>query len=501
MPIVDDIAGLRRILTQHRTIAVVGLSAQWHRPSYFAAKYMQDHGYRIIPVNPNYDEVLGEKSYPALTEVTEPVGIVDCFRKASEMAPIARDAVAIGAKVLWMQLGIRNDEAARIATDAGLDVVMNRCVKIEYARIMGGLNWAGVNTGVVSARPRRLTQHRQTASTVSIRCAFTPGTSRTPRPGSSCAAHLSDDVFRVRQRRSRREPLQPADVRQRLFAHFEPDRRRRSRNALRPRGRRAALAAATGMAAQMVALLTLAQNGDHIVAARTLYGGTYSQLAVTFAQFGIDATFVDPDEPDAFRRALRPETKAIYAETIGNPQLNVLDIDAVASVARDAGVPLVIDNTLASPFLCRPIEHGADIVIHSATKYLGGHGTTMGGVIVESGKFDWGNGRFPQMTMPSRGYHGVIFHETFGDFGFTMKARMETMRTLGPTLAPFSAFMLLQGIETLHLRMPRHCESALAVARHLSAHPRVEWVGYPSLAGNLAKPWPGAIFRAARAAS
>ena len=152
MPIVDDIAGLRRILTQHRTIAVVGLSAQWHRPSYFAAKYMQDHGYRIIPVNPNYDEVLGEKSYPALTEVTEPVGIVDCFRKASEMVPIARDAVAIGAKVLWMQLGIRNDEAARIATDAGLDVVMNRCVKIEYARIMGGLNWAGVNTGVVSAR-------------------------------------------------------------------------------------------------------------------------------------------------------------------------------------------------------------------------------------------------------------------------------------------------------------------------------------------------------------
>jgi predicted CoA-binding protein len=155
MPIVDDIAGLRRILTQHRTIAVVGLSAQWHRPSYFAAKYMQDHGYRIIPVNPNYDEVLGEKSYPALTALTplaEPVGIVDCFRKASEMVPIARDAVAIGAKVLWMQLGIHNDEAARIATDGGLDVVMNRCVKIEYARIMGGLNWAGVNTGVVSAR-------------------------------------------------------------------------------------------------------------------------------------------------------------------------------------------------------------------------------------------------------------------------------------------------------------------------------------------------------------
>jgi predicted CoA-binding protein len=152
MPIVDDIVGLRRILTQRRTIAVVGLSAQWHRPSYFAAKYMQDHGYRIIPVNPNYSEVLGQRCYPGITDIAEPVGIVDCFRKASEMVPIARDAVAIGARVLWMQLGIRNDEAAGIAVDAGLDVVMDHCVKIEYARIMGGLNWAGVNTGIISAR-------------------------------------------------------------------------------------------------------------------------------------------------------------------------------------------------------------------------------------------------------------------------------------------------------------------------------------------------------------
>ena len=152
MPIVDDIVGLRRILTQRRTIAVVGLSAQWHRPSYFAAKYMQDHGYRIIPVNPNYSEVLGQRCYPGITDIAEQVGIVDCFRKASEMVPIARDAVAIGAKVLWMQLGIRDDEAARIAVDAGLDVVVDHCVKIEYARIMGGLNWAGVNTGIVSSR-------------------------------------------------------------------------------------------------------------------------------------------------------------------------------------------------------------------------------------------------------------------------------------------------------------------------------------------------------------
>src|SRR5450432_1542725 len=249
-------------------------------------------------------------------------------------------------------------------------------------------------------------------------------------------------------------------------------------------GGRAALAAATGMAAQMLALLTLCKNGDHIVASRTLYGGTFSQLAVTFAQFGIETTFVDSDDPENFRPAVQGNTKAIYVETIGNPQLNVSDLAAIAQIAHAAGIPLVVDNTLASPYLCRPLEHGADIVIHSATKYLGGHGTTMGGVIVESGKFDWGNGKFPQMTTPSRGYHGVIFHESFGDFGFTMKARMETMRTLGPTLAPMSAFLLLQGIETLHLRMPRHCESALKAAHHLAAHPAVEWVNYPLLPGN-----------------
>ncbi|MCC6867642.1 MAG: O-acetylhomoserine aminocarboxypropyltransferase/cysteine synthase [Burkholderiales bacterium] len=249
-------------------------------------------------------------------------------------------------------------------------------------------------------------------------------------------------------------------------------------------GGRAALATATGMAAQMVALLTLCQKGDHIVAARTLYGGTYTQLAVTFAQFGIDATFVDSDDPPQFADAIRDTTKAVYVETLGNPQLNVVDLEAIGAIARAAGVPLVVDNTLASPYLCRPFEHGADIVIHSLTKYLGGHGTTMGGIVVESGKFPWNNGRFPQMTEPSRGYHGVIFHETFGDFGFTMKARMEVMRTLGPTLSPHSAFLLLQGIETLHLRMPRHSESALAVARHLAAHPLVEWVQYPGLPGN-----------------
>ena len=245
---------------------------------------------------------------------------------------------------------------------------------------------------------------------------------------------------------------------------------------------RAAICTSSGMSAEMVAMLTLCRQGDHIVAANTLYGGTYSQFAVTFARFGIDCTFVDPDDPENFRRALRPNTKALFAETVANPRLNVLDIEAVGAIARGHGVPLVVDNTLASPYLCQPLRHGADIVVHSVTKYLGGHGTTMGGVVVESGRFPWDNGKFPEMVEPSTGYHGVRFYETFGDFGFTMKARMEIARTLGPTLAPMSAWLLLQGVETLPVRMDRHVENAQRVAEHLASHPRVAWVNYPGLA-------------------
>jgi O-acetylhomoserine (thiol)-lyase len=249
-------------------------------------------------------------------------------------------------------------------------------------------------------------------------------------------------------------------------------------------GGRAAVATATGQSAEMAAILTLLKAGDHIVSASTLYGGTYTLFEVNLRKLGIETTFVNPDDPENFRRALRPNTRVLYGETLGNPLINVLDIEAVGAIARDAGVPLIVDNTVPSPYLCRPIEHGADIVVHSATKYIGGHGTTMGGVIVESGRFPWGNGKFPEMVEPSRGYHGVIFHETFGDFGYTMKARMETLRVFGPAISPFNAWLLLQGLETLHLRMERHSENALAVATFLQDHPLVSWVNYPGLPGN-----------------
>jgi O-acetylhomoserine (thiol)-lyase len=247
-------------------------------------------------------------------------------------------------------------------------------------------------------------------------------------------------------------------------------------------GARSALACATGQAAEATALLTLCSGGDHIVSASTLYGGTHTLLHVNLKKLGIETSFVSPDDPQNFGKAIRKNTKLLYAETLGNPLINIVDIEALANIAHEADIPLVLDNTVPSPYLCRPVEWGADIVVHSATKYIGGHGTTMGGVICESGRFNWGNGKFPEFTSPSPGYHGVIFHETFGDFGYTMKARMEIMRTFGPALSPLNAWLLLQGLESLHVRMDRHCANALAVAKFLQGHPRVAWVNYPGLA-------------------
>ena len=247
---------------------------------------------------------------------------------------------------------------------------------------------------------------------------------------------------------------------------------------------RAALAVSSGMAAQMTAILTLMEQGDELVSAKTLYGGTYSQFDVTFRKMGIKTTFVDSDDPNNFKRAISNKTKALYAETIGNPTNNVIDIEAIAVIAEEAGIPLIIDNTFATPYLCKPIDYGADIVVHSATKFIGGHGTSMGGVMIESGKFDWDNGKFPGMVEPSAGYHGIRFYETFGDFGFTMKARCETLRTLGQAMSPFNAFMMLQGLETLPIRMDRHCENARSVAEFLLGHPSVSWVNYAGLEDN-----------------
>lgn len=248
-------------------------------------------------------------------------------------------------------------------------------------------------------------------------------------------------------------------------------------------GGAAALAVATGAAAITYAIQNIATAGDHIVSSQNLYGGTFNLMANTLREQGLETTFVDPSDPQNFEQAIRPNTKLLYAESLGNPNSDVIDLEAIAAVAHAHGIPLIVDSTFATPYLLRPIEHGADVVVHSATKFIGGHGTVMGGVIVDSGKFDWTqNDKFPGLTQPNPSYHGVVFTEAVGNLAYLTKIRTTLLRDQGATISPFNAFLLLQGLETLSLRVERHVENALQVVDYLKSHPQVERVNHPSLA-------------------
>ena len=263
-----------------------------------------------------------------------------------------------------------------------------------------------------------------------------------------------------------------------------------------------AVAAASGQSAEFLVLGALCGAGDHVVASAQLYGGTRTLLEGTLARFGIETTFVPTNDPAAYAEAVRPETKVVYTEIVANPSGAIADVSALADVAHEAGVPLVVDSTVATPYLCRPLSFGADIVVHSATKFLGGHGTTLGGVVVDSGRFDWGNGNFPEMTEPVASYGGLTWWDNFGEYAFCTRLRAEQLRDVGPTLSPFSAFLLLQGVETLPQRMDAHLANARVVADHLARHPDVSWVRWAGLPDHpdheLAKRYlplgPGAVF-------
>jgi O-acetylhomoserine (thiol)-lyase len=244
----------------------------------------------------------------------------------------------------------------------------------------------------------------------------------------------------------------------------------------------AALAFGSGSSAVTFSILNIAGAGDHVVSANSLYGGTYNLFVHTLPRFGLEIDLVDPSDPENFLKAIKPNTKLIYAETVGNPKLDTLDIEAVAKIAHEAGVPLIVDNTMATPYLIQPLKHGADIVVHSATKFIGGHGTSIGGVVVDGGGFDWSqNDKFPGLTEPDASYHGLKFYEALGPITYIIKLRVSLLRDIGAALSPFNAFLFLQGLETLPLRMERHSANALAVAEHLESHDKVSWVSYPGL--------------------
>src|ERR1700727_2359192 len=492
-PIAYSDAKIRSILERVRTIALVGASANWNRRSYFVMKYLQGKGYRVIPVNPGIagKPLLGEMAYGSLRDIPDKVDMVDVFRRSEDTAPIVEDAIAIGAKVVWMQLGVRNDAAAKIAEAAGLEVIMNRCPKIEFGRLGGELSWSGVNSGIIQNRPpaaplQRRVKSRPASShnldygfetrAIHAGAAPDPTTGARSTPIYQTTAYVFDDVDHAASLFNLHN-----------FGYIYSRLTNPTVSVLEGRiaaleGGRAAVAASSGHAAQFLTFFTLMEPGDEFLASRNLYGGSLTQFGLSFKKLGWTCHFADPADPENFRRALTPRCKAIFVESLANPGGVIVDLAAIAEVAHSVGLPLIVDNTLATPFLCRPFEWGADIVTHSTTKFLGGHGNSMGGIVVESGKFDCAQGgKFPSMTEPEPAYHGLRFYENFGDFAFTTKARTVALRDYGPAMAPMNAFLTITGIETLHVRMERHCANAQAVAEFLAAHPRVAWVSYAGL--------------------
>lgn len=486
-------AQLRRILSSVRTIAMVGASSNWNRPSYFVMKYLQGKGYRVIPVNPSTagTEQLGEMVYASLRDIPDAVDMVEVFRASDQVGPVVDDAIAIGARIVWMQLGVRNDAAAAKAEAAGIEVIMNRCPKIEYGRLGGELSWGGVNSGIIrnraaaaptnrGSRPRPLPDKNieYGFETRAIHAGAQPDPTAGARttPIYQTTAYVFDDVDHAASLFNlhnfgfiyTRLTNPTVSVLEERVASLE--------------GGRAAVASASGHAAQFLTFATLLEPGDEFLASRALYGGSLTQFGLSFRKLGWTCHFVDPSDPENFRRALTPKCKAIFVESLANPGGVIVDIQAIAEVAHSVGIPLIVDNTLATPYLCRPFEWGADLVTHSTTKFLGGHGNSMGGMVVESGRFDWAqNNKFPTMTQPEPAYHGLRFYENFGDFAFTTKARAVALRDYGPTMAPMNAFLTITGIETLHVRMERHCANAKAVAEFLAGDPRVAWVSYAGL--------------------
>ena len=492
-PILYSDAQLRRILSSVQTIAMVGASSNWNRPSYFVMKYLQNKGYRVIPVNPGTagQEHLGEKVYASLRDIPDKIDMVDVFRASDAVGPIMDDAIAIGAKIVWMQLGVRNDAAAAVGESAGLEVIQNRCPKIEFGRLGGELSWSGVNSGIIrnkaaqpptdrrnKPRPLPVTNVTYGFETRAIHAGAQPDPTTGARstPIYQTTAYVFDDVDHAASLFNlhnfgyiySRLTNPTVSVLEERVASLE--------------GGRAAVAAASGHAAQFLVFATMLEPGDEFLASTNLYGGSLTQFGLSFKKLGWHCSFVNPKDHENFERAMTPRTKAIFVESLANPGGVIVDLEAIAKVAHRNGIPLIVDNTLATPYLCRPFEWGADIVTHSTTKFLGGHGNSMGGMVVESGKFDWGqNDKFPSMTQPEPAYHGLRFYENFGDFAFTTKARAVALRDYGPTMAPMNAFLTITGTETLHVRMERHCANAQAVAEFLSTHPKVAWVSYAGL--------------------
>ena len=446
---------VRSVLSTTTTIALVGASTNPSRPSYFAMKYLQKKGFRVIPINPGAvgQKILGEICYADLHSIPKDINIdmVDMFRLPEDTLEYAKEAKQIGAKHLWLQLGVVNHDTRRAAEEEGLSVIMDRCPKIEFGRLFGELGWLGFDTGVISSKRKDRPKTERKASTngkgekpmfhgFDTRCIHagsspcsTTGARVTPIYQNT--AYVFDDV-------DHGAALFDLQVFGNIYSRLSnPTTAVLEERIASLEGGRGGTCTASGHSAQLLALFPLMSPGNIIVASNKLYGGSLTQFGKTFKKFGWKCIFVDVSKSEEIEAAFvegGDNVRVLWTESIANPGGNISDLNMMSSIAKHHHVPFIVDNTLATPYLCKPFEFGADIIVHSTTKFLSGHGNAMGGCVVDSGKFDWGkvSGKFPSLTEPEEAYHGLKFYETFGDMTFTLYSHAVGLRDLGPTMAP-----------------------------------------------------------------
>jgi len=490
---------LTNILGEVKTIAVVGASANWKRPSYFASKYLQKKGYRVIPVNPGVAAkngfILGEKCYASISEIPDKIDMVDIFRASDAALGICEEAVRVskekGIKTVWMQLGVINEEARDLCESNGMKVVMDRCPKIEYSRLFGELGWHGFDSGIINSKRQRKGK-LSISSESNDGVQFTGFETKCIHAGTRPDAETGARVTPIYQNAS--YVFEDVDDAASLFnlQSFGNIYSRLSNPTVAAleeklaalEGGVGATCTASGHSAQLLILFTLLQPGDRFVASRNLYGGSITQFKKMGEKFGWHVDFVDLDDHSVLRDKLsHPRCKLLWAESLANPGGIVSDLKFLSEETKRVQVPLIIDNTMATPYLCQPKEFGADIVVHSTTKFLSGHGNSLGGCVVDLGTFDFAKvpEKYPSLTTPEPAYHGLVFWETFGPLALTVNLHAVGLRDLGPSMAPMNVFLTICGVETLGVRMDRHVENARRVAEYLENHPKVSWVSYAGL--------------------
>ena len=492
----DEDLFIADILSKNKTIAMVGASKNWKRPSNFVMKYLQKHAYKVIPINPGNagQYILNELCYASLEEVPFKIDMVNIFRPSKFCLSITKDAIRIGAKTVWMQLGIKNEDAIRLGKKANINVIYDKCPKMEHSKLSGALGLAGFNSNLISSKrpnikiPPLASRNAgfvksNELETLAIHAGTRPDAATGSRsvPIYQTTSFIFDDTDHAASLFNLQEP---GNIYGRLSNPTISALEQRIAALDNGLG---ACCAASGHAAQMLALFPLMEPGTKIVASSKLYGGSITQFTKTFKNFSWDAELVDVSDLNAVKSAVQDNSvRVLFAESLANPDGNITDISSLAEIAHEAGIPLVIDNTMATQILCQPGKFGADLIIYSTTKFLSGHGNAMGGAVVDMGKFPWDKGRdYSKLTLPNSSYNDINFYESFGSHAFINYCHACVLRDLGATMAPLNAYLTLIGLETLPLRMKQHMKNANIVANFLKSHSKVNYVSWAGFKENI----------------